>query len=169
MPTGLLFQLHLVLGYVAWLLCFNVYILPKLKAKTRFEAHRMIATLHSFRFIGLAFIIPGLVGPNLPVAFAKYGAYGDLATSLLAMLALLFASKRRIFWALIVAFNIVGVADFLGDYYLAIAQGVGAEAGQLATTYFIPVVFVPLAMITHVLSFYWLLRPQPESSLASNI
>src|SRR5262245_49935193 len=45
-----LFQIHLVLGYVAWLLCLGVYVLPKLEAMDRVEAHRAIATLHSFRF-----------------------------------------------------------------------------------------------------------------------
>ena len=53
MSPGTIFQIHLALGYVAWLLCFSVYILPKLRAMDRFEAHRAIATLHSFRFFGL--------------------------------------------------------------------------------------------------------------------
>ena len=61
-----LFQIHLVLGYVAWLLCFAVYILPRLRSMRRVEAHRVIATLHSFRFFGLVFLLPGVVGPNLP-------------------------------------------------------------------------------------------------------
>ena len=53
-----LFRIHLVLGYVAWLLCFSVYLWPKLKAMDRFDAQRAIATFHSFRFFGLVFILP---------------------------------------------------------------------------------------------------------------
>ena len=83
------FQIHLVLGYVAWLLCFGVYVGPWLRSRGRVEAHRAIATLHSFRFFGLVFILPGVVGPNLPSSFAVFAAYGDLATGVLAMLALL--------------------------------------------------------------------------------
>ena len=72
MSTELLFQTHLVLGYVAWLLCFGVYILPRLRSMDRVEAQRAIATLHSFRFFGLVFILPGVVGPNLPAGFAAF-------------------------------------------------------------------------------------------------
>src|SRR5439155_5559035 len=94
MSTEILFQTHLVLGYVAWLLCFGVYIWPRLKLMDHFEAQRAIATLHSFRFFGLVFILPGVVSPNLPAGFAVFAAYGDFATGLLAMLALLTARIR---------------------------------------------------------------------------
>jgi hypothetical protein len=50
MSPETIFEMHLVLGYVAWLLCFSVYILPRLRSMGSFEAHRAIATLHSFRF-----------------------------------------------------------------------------------------------------------------------
>jgi hypothetical protein len=65
MSPEIIFQIHLVLGYVAWLLCFGVYIWPRLKSMDRVEAQRAIATLHSFRFFGLVFILPGVVSPNL--------------------------------------------------------------------------------------------------------
>jgi hypothetical protein len=61
MSPETIFQIHLVLGYVAWLLCFFVYVLPKLKSMGRVDAQRAIATLHSFRFFGLVFILPGVV------------------------------------------------------------------------------------------------------------
>ena len=69
MSPETLFQIHLVLGYVAWLLCFGAYIWPRLRSMDRVEAQRAIATLHSFRFFGLVFILPGVVG-NLPAGFA---------------------------------------------------------------------------------------------------
>ena len=96
MPPVTLFRIHLLLGYVACLLCFGTYFLPKLRSMGRFEAHRVIATVHSFRFFGLVFILPGVVGPNLPAGFATFAAYGDFATGLLALLALLTARIRRI-------------------------------------------------------------------------
>jgi hypothetical protein len=34
-------------------------------------------------------------------------------------------------------------------------------AGQLGAAYVIPIIYVPLLMITHVAAFYLLLRPQP--------
>src|SRR5207237_9238679 len=89
MSPQIIFQLQLVLGYVPWLLCFGAYVWPRLKSMDRVEAHRAIATLHSFRFFGLVFLVPGVVGPTLPAAFATFAAYGALATGVPAMLALL--------------------------------------------------------------------------------
>jgi hypothetical protein len=81
MSPETIFNLHLILGYVAWLLCFRAYLLPRLKSMDQVEAHRAIATVHSsFRFFGLVFILPGIVGPNLPPSFATFAAYWDLAT-----------------------------------------------------------------------------------------
>src|SRR5258708_190628 len=117
MPPQIVFQLHLVLGYVAWLLCFGAYFWPRLKAMDRVEAHRAIATLHSFRFFGLVFILPGVVGPNLPAGFATFSAYGDFATGLLAMLALLTVRIRPLFWLFVVAFNLAGAVDIIIYYY----------------------------------------------------
>src|SRR5271168_5160011 len=107
MPPQVLFPLHLVLGYVACLLCFDLYVWPRLKSMERVEAQRAIATLHSFRFFGLVFIIPGVIGPNLPSGFATFAAYGDFATGVMAMLALLTVKIRPLFWLFVVALNLV--------------------------------------------------------------
>ena len=159
MSPETLFRIHLVLGYVAWLLCFSAYIWPRLKAMDSIEAQRAIATLHSFRFFGLVFILPGVVG-NLPESFATFAAYGDFATGLLAMLALLTVRIRPVFWMFVVAFNLVGLADLIIDYYNATQLGLPALAGELRSTYVIPIIYVPLLMITHVVAFYLLVRQQ---------
>src|SRR5262249_6227934 len=154
-------NLQLILGYVAWVLCFRAYILPRLKATDSVSAHRAIATLHSFRFFGLVFILPGVIG-NLPSGFGPSAAYWDLATALLAILALLTARIRPIFWFFVIAFNIVGTFDLVLDYYHAVRFGLPAIAGQLGAAYAIPVLYVPLFMITHVTAFYLLLRPSTK-------
>jgi len=158
MSPAIVFNIHLVLGYVPWLLCFGAYVWPRLKSMDRVEAQRAIATLHSFRFFGLVFILPGVVG-NLPAGFATAAAYGDFATGLLAMLALLTVRLRALFWLFVVAFNLVGVADLVVDYYDATRLGLPAIAGELGATYWIPIIYVPLLMITHVAAFYLLARP----------
>jgi hypothetical protein len=161
-----IFQIHLVLGYVAWLLCFRAYIWPRLKAADPIEAQRAIATLHSFRFFGLVFMIPGVVGPNLPASFATFAAYVDFATGLLAILALLTVRIRPLFWAFIVAFNLVGAADLILNYYHAVQIGLAADAGQFGATYAIPIIYVPLLMITHVAALYLMVRPKAAQILA---
>ncbi|WP_322029573.1 hypothetical protein [Paraburkholderia sp. J76] len=153
-----IFRLHLVLGYVAWLLCFTAYIWPRLKSMDPFDAQRAIATLHSFRFFGLVFILPGVVSPDLPASFAVPTAYGDFVTGVLAMLALLTAGKRPVFGFFVVAFNLVGAGDLMLAYYHAIQADVPLHAGELGAAYAIPVIFVPLLAITHGAAFYLLLR-----------
>jgi hypothetical protein len=166
MSPLILFRTQLVLGYVAWLLCFSAYIWPRLKSMDTIEAHRAIATLHSFRFFGLVFILPGVVSPDLPASFASFAAYWDFATGLLALLALVTVGIRPLFWLFVVGFNLVGFVDILVDYYDAIQVGLPAMAGELGAAYAIPVIYVPLLMITHVTAFYLLLRPQFRAALA---
>ncbi len=166
MSSQIIFPIHLVLGYVACLLCFGVYVLPRLKAMERSEAHRIIATVHSFRFFGLVFLLPGVVGPNLPAGFATFAGYGDFAAGLLAILALLTVRVPPLFWSFLVAFNLVGAFDLLVDYYHAVRIGLPAVAGQLGAAYVIPILYVPMLMITHILAVYWLLRPQSNVTSA---
>jgi hypothetical protein len=132
----------------------------------RVTAHRAIATLHSFRFFGLVFILPGFVGLNLPASFATFAAYGDLATGVLAMLALLTVRIRPLFWSFVVAFNVVGIVDIVVDYYHA-TQVFPTVARQLGAGYWIPVIYVPLLMITHIFAFYLLLRAKPRAKISA--
>jgi hypothetical protein len=103
--------------------------LARLKSIDPFEAKRAIATLHSFRFFGLVFILPGVVSPHLPASFAVFAGYGDLATRVLAMLALLTARIRPLFWLFVAAFNLAGAIDLILDYYHAIQADLPARAG----------------------------------------
>jgi hypothetical protein len=78
------------------------------------------------------------------------------------MLALLTVRIRPLFWLSAAAFNVVGMVDLILDYYHATRVGLPALAGQLSATYAIPIIYVPVLMITHVVAFYLLLRPQPK-------
>ena len=166
MSPANIFRIHLVLGYFVWLLCFSAYVMPWLRSLNRVEAHRAIATLHSFRFFGLVFILPGVVGPSVPAGFGAFAAYADFATGLLAMLALLSVRIRPLFWLFVVAFNLVGAADILIDYYHAVRTGLASMPGQFGATYAIPILYVPLLMITHAIAFYWLVRPTNRKVVA---
>ena len=158
MPAETVFRVQLILGYAVWLLCFRAYIWPRLRAADHIEAQRAIAALHSFRFFGLVFVLPGVVGPNLPAGFATFAAYGDFATGILAILALATVRIRPLFWPFVLAFNLVGIVDLLVDYYNATRLNLPANPGQLGSTYAIPIVYVPLLMITHITAFYLLMR-----------
>jgi hypothetical protein len=147
-------------GFIAWGVVTARYIWPELRHKRQDEALRPVLILHSFRFLGLAFVVPGVVSPDLPVAFAQPTAYGDIIAATLALLTLLLLPRSAgvlLAWL----FNIWGTADLLNAFYQGNAAGL--LAGQLGAAYFIPTFFVPLLLITHGLAFRILLQPQRES------
>lgn len=169
MSPATIFQIHLVLGYVPWLLCISAYVLPWLKSMDPVEAQRAIATLHSFRFFGLVFLVPGVVGPHLPAGFAAFAAYGDFATGVLAMLALFTIRTRFLFWPLMLAYNVVGMTDLLVDYYHGTVLDIGAWAGDLGFTYVIPIVYVPILMITHVAALILMVRAASRKTMTGGV
>ena len=101
MTPATVFDIHLLLGYVPWLLCFGTYVWPKLKSMDH------VRCLH-----------------------------------------------------------LAGSIDMIVDYYRGNQIGLPALAGELVAMYAIPIIYVPLLMITHVAAFYLLLRPQARVSEA---
>jgi hypothetical protein len=156
------FFVSIAFSFIAWGIVAARYIWPELRLRQRAEGLRPLLILHSFRFIGLAFLVPGVVSPDLPSAFARSAAYGDVIAATLALLSLLSLPRGTgvvIAWI----FNLWGSADLLNAFY----QGnhAGLLAGQLGATYFIPTFVVPLLLITHGLAFRILLQHQQEFAM----
>ena len=155
--SQLWFFISIALSFIAWGIFTARYIWPELRLRQRAEALQPLLILHSFRFIGLAFLVPGVVSPDLPSAFAQSAAYGDVIASILALLSLLSlpgATGIVMTWI----FSIWGTADLLDAFYQA--NHAGLIAGQLGATYFIPTFVVPILLITHGLAFRILLQTQ---------
>jgi hypothetical protein len=158
MASRVLFGISVLFSFVVWTVLARHYIWPTLRTRSRGDALRPILLLHSFRFVGLAFLVPGVVSPNLPLAFARPAAYGDLATATLALLALaILRSKLGIILAWVV--NIVGSIDLMYAFYRG--NNVDLDPGQQGAAYFITTVLVPLLLVTHVLAFRLLVRTEP--------
>jgi hypothetical protein len=157
MPPEALFGISVILCFISWGIIARRYIWPALRRVPRAEALRRLLLLHTFRFVGLAFVIPGVVSPDLPVAYARPAAYGDLSTSILALLAIATLGGTLgiiLTWA----FNIVGSADLLYAFYQGNRVDLGSAPGLQGAAYFIPTVLVPLLLITHALVFLLLLK-----------
>ena len=162
MSPQLCFFLSIAFGLIAWGIITAQYIWPELRLRPRAEALRPLLILHSFRFIGLAFLVPGVVSPDLPSAFAHSAAFGDIIAATLALLSLsLLSSGAGIVVAWI--FNLWGTVDLLIAFYQA--NYAGLLAGQLGATYFIPTLIVPLLLITHGLMFRILLQRQSQPAM----
>jgi hypothetical protein len=157
MQPQLVFGISVLLGLVVWGIIGARDIWPALRRRPRAQALRPLLLLHAFRFVGLAFLVPGVVSPDLPAGFARPAAYGDLATSILALLAIA-TSRSRPGTIVVWVFNIVGTVDLLNAFYQGNRLGVGIAPGLQGAAYFIPTVVVPLLLVTHVLVFCILLR-----------
>ena len=159
MEAQAIFGISVLMGFVVWGLVVARYIWPALRSRRRAEALRPLLLLHAFRFVGLAFLVPGVVSPDLPEGFARPAAYGDLANCLLALAAVA-TSERPPGTIIVWLFNIVGTVDLLNAFYQADRLGVGIAPGLQGAAYFIPTVLVPLLLVTHALVFRILLRPE---------
>src|SRR5262249_61651326 len=146
MHVQLLFGLSVAFGFVAWGVVTALYMWRQVEARSRIEALRPLLALHGFRFIGLSFLVPGVVSADLPTAFARDAAYGDLIAAILALLALA-ALRSKLGIALVWIFNVWGTLDLLNAFYVANATGL--SAGQLGAASFMPPVIVPLLLIPH--------------------
>ena len=166
MQSQLAFFVSIAFSLIAWGSLTARYIWPELRLWPRAEALRPLLTLHSFRFVGLAFLVPGVVSPDLPSAFARSAAYGDIIAAVLALLALIsLPSTSGVVIAWI--FSLWGTADLFNAFYQA--NHAGLTAGQLGATYFIPTFIVPLLLITHGLGFRILLQPQKVSTVEQTV
>jgi hypothetical protein len=162
MPPQLYFFLSIAFGFIAWGIVAARYIWPRLRQLRRAEALRPLLVLHSFRYLGLAFLVPGVVSPDLPSAFAHSAAYGDVVAATLALLSLAsLPSGAGVVIAWI--FNLWGSADLLNAFYRA--NDAGLMPGDLRAAYFIPTLVVPLLLITHGLVFRILLQDRSESAI----
>jgi len=165
MPPQLGFFASIIFSFIAWGIVAARYVWPEIRLRPRTEALRPLLILHSFRFIGLAFLVSGVVSADLPSAFSHSAAYGDIIAATLALLSLLSLTRGAgvvITWI----FNLWGSADLVNAFYQA--NNAGLVPGQLGATYFIPTLVVPLLLVTHGLIFRILLQHQNQSAMRSN-
>ena len=154
------FGLSILFSFAAFGLVTFLYIWPRLQLLARDDALLPLVVPHTFRFIGLSFLIPGVVSPSLPPAFALPAAYGDVVALLLAFAASIALFRRAPFAIMLVwVFNVWGAADFLLAYYQGLVT-VDLDPRQLGAAWFIPTLFVPGGLVTHGLIFRLLLRPR---------
>src|SRR5919109_115968 len=118
MQTQFAFFTSIAFSLIAWGMVAARYIWPELRIQKRADALRPLLILHSFRFIGLAFLVPGVVSPDLPSTFAESAAYGDIIAATFAVLALISlpsAAGVVIAWI----FSLWGSADIVNAFYQA--------------------------------------------------
>ncbi len=159
------FFVSIAFAFIAWTIVAKRYIWPKLSLRQRADALQPLLILHSFRFVGLAFLVPGVASPELPSTFAHSAAFGDLIAAILALLSLI-SLRRQAGVVIAWIFNLWGSADILNAFYQA--NNAALVPGELGVTYFLPTLIVPLLLITHGLIFMILLQHRTVSAIQAS-
>ncbi len=138
---------------IAWL-----FVWPWLQTISGRQALVWLVAPHMFlRFIGLSFLVPGVVSESLPRAWAAPAGYGDLVAGILAVVATT-ALAQTTAWAVaaVWVFNVWGAADLLFAFY----QGarIRLEPGSLGAGFYIITAIVPPLLVSHALLFGLLMR-----------
>ena len=154
MSARAIFGLQVLLSLVGYTLIARFYAAPRLAALPLPAALTPLLLLHAFRHLGMVFLVPSVVGPALPAAFAVPAAYGDLLAALLALLAI---AALRNGWSLAIPliwlFNVEGTLDLVNAFYQGLRNNV-----QLGAGYYIPTFAVPALFVTHAMIFTMLIR-----------
>ncbi len=162
MDDNVILPLSIVLGLLGFGLIAKWYVMPLLVAMPRSKALIPLLLFHSFRYVGMAFLIPGVTSKVLDPRFANPAAYGDLLAAILALIAIM---ALRLRWTMAIPlvwiFNIEGSLDLLNALFQGFRRNLD---GQLGATYFIPAVIVPALLVTHFMIFVLLLHKERENA-----
>ena len=160
MSSDALFGLSILMSFLAFAIVTKVYIWPRLRVMRRTDALIPLVIPHTFRFVGLSFLIPGVVSPSVSRCLGFGGGFGVVVAAILAGVATL-ALAAHASWAIPIVwlFNVWGAVDLLHAIYQG-QIGVGIAPGSLGAAFFIPTVVVPPLLVTHGLIFWLLLRPK---------
>jgi hypothetical protein len=154
-------HIHFFISYAVAFLAFGLigkwYVWPLIKDRALKPALTPLLLYACLRVNGLMFLMPGLVSPELPSAFATPTAYGDLTSVILALLALAcirFESALAV--PMLWLFNIVGLLDLIYANISTFKDQV--DPAQLGAAYYLAAVNVPAMVVVHILIFAYLLR-----------
>jgi hypothetical protein len=151
------FGLSTLMSLLSAIVLAVLFAQPSLRNINTEQALIWLVAPHMVRFIGLSFLVPGVVSASLPQAWAKPAAYGDFVAGILAIIATA-GLARTANWAIATVwiFNVWG----LGDLLLAFYKGarVNLEPGALGAGFYIVTAVVPVLLVSHALIFELLMR-----------
>lgn len=153
MNSRAIFGINVLMSLLSSVVVVVLFAWPWLRAASEEQALIWLVAPHMFlRFIGLSFLVPGVVSESLPKAWAAPAAYGDLVAGILAIIATA-ALAHMTSWAITAVwiFNVWGAADLLFGLYKG--GRVNLDAGSLGAGYYIVTAIVPPVLVSHVLIF----------------
>ncbi len=136
------------------------YVYPRLKVQSKPEAFVPLVGIHLFRNIGMMALAPGMAAAEVSTSVYEQMAYGDLISAALALLAIfLIRTQKSMLIVLggIWVFNVVGFLDVLHAMSLTMEHGLANL--PMGPVWLVGVFYVPLIIVSHIMIFYMLLKP----------
>ena len=154
-----LFGIQFTVSLVAYSLIALWFVWPRLSRLPLGAALAPLLWVHAFRIVGGSILAPGAVGPGVPMEFREMIGYGDMATAVLALLALI-ALRAHLPRAL--AFVWVCVTVGMLDTVNAVIQSIrfSVFTYPLGVNWVIVTIYVPALLVSSLLIFMALLRPR---------
>jgi hypothetical protein len=160
MNPSAIFGINVLMGLTSSTVAAALFAWPRLRVARGEQALQWLVAPHMFlRFIGLSFLVPGVVAASVPKAWATPAAYGDAVAGILAIIATV-GLARAAAWAISAAwiFNIWGAADLLFAFYRGGLVHLAQDPGALGPDYYLVTAIVPLLLVSHALIFALLAR-----------
>ena len=151
------FGLSTLMSLLSSIVLAVLFARPSLRNINMEQALIWLVAPHMVRFIGLSFLVPGVVSGSLPKAWAIPAAYGDFVAGILAIIATA-GLARTANWAIATVwmFNVWGLADLLFAFYKG--ARINLEPGALGAGFYIVTALVPALLVSHALIFELLIR-----------
>jgi hypothetical protein len=151
------FGLSTLMSLLSAIVLAALFARPSLRNINTEQALIWLVAPHMVRFIGLSFLVPGVVSGSLPKAWAIPAAYGDFVAGILAIIATA-GLARTANWAIATVwmFNVWGLADLLFAFYKG--ARINLEPGALGAGFYIVTALVPALLVSHALIFELLIR-----------
>jgi hypothetical protein len=152
------FGLSILMSLLSSAVVAVLFAWPWLRARNIEQALIWLVAPHMFlRFMGISFLVPGVVSGALPKAWVVPAGYGDFTAGMLAIIATV-AMAETATWAVLAVwiFNVWGAVDLLFAFYKG--ARVDLEPGSLGAAFYIVTAVVPPLLVSHALIFALLMR-----------
>ena len=158
MEPIVLFGIQFTFSLVAYALASWWYVAPRLSLLPREVALVPLIWIHVFRIAGGTILAPGAVDNTVPMDFRTMIGFGDMATALLALLALI-ALRLHLRGAIALVWLVlaVGLLDTVNAIIQSMRDSVFTHA--LGFNWVIVTIYVPALLVSSVLILIHLRRP----------
>jgi hypothetical protein len=162
----IIFTIQFTLGLLVYWIFAQLFFVPRLRLLPRERALMVLCAPQAFRYLGLYALTQAAYNPEISQVWANSTAYGDLATHVAAVIALIALYRK---WSIAIPFvwlcHILGLYAFADSTYKIFSTHLPVHL--LNAGWFLPVFYVPVLVWSHYFSIRVLLERPGRQSLTA--